>query len=134
MTECAEMTDEKMASARPRAYRVSMHRIAITALPFRGFSHRLVGADNGDVNACMYFVNAPPGKGPVLHRHPYDKIAVVHSGSARWTVEGKEFDVGPGEVLVVKAGEAHKFTNVGTEPLVQFDVHLGKQFEQENLE
>jgi mannose-6-phosphate isomerase-like protein (cupin superfamily) len=34
----------------------------------------------------------------------------------------------------VKAGEAHKFKNVGTVPLVQFDVHLGKRFEQENLE
>jgi mannose-6-phosphate isomerase-like protein (cupin superfamily) len=111
-----------------------MHRTRIVDLPTLGFSHRLVGADNGDVGACMYFVNAPPGKGPVLHRHPYDKIAIVQSGTARWTVEGADFDVGAGEVLVVKAGEAHKFKNVGTVPLVQFDVHLGKRFEQENLE
>jgi mannose-6-phosphate isomerase-like protein (cupin superfamily) len=111
-----------------------MHRARIEDLPFRGFSHRFVGADNGDTNACMYFVNAPPGKGPPLHRHPYDKIAIVQSGTARWWVEGEQFDVGAGEVLVVKAGEAHMFTNVGTDTLVQFDVHLGKQFEQENIE
>lgn len=111
-----------------------MHRVRVVDLPFRGFSHRFVGADQGDVAACCYFVNAPPGKGPVLHRHPYDKIAIVQSGRALWTVEGAEFEVGEGEMLVVKDGEAHKFRNVGDSPLVQFDVHLGRQFEQENLE
>jgi mannose-6-phosphate isomerase-like protein (cupin superfamily) len=111
-----------------------MHRTKVEELPFRGFSHRFVGADNGDVNACAYFVNAPPGKGPPLHRHPYDKIAFTQSGRARWIVDGKEFEVGVGEILVVKAGEAHKFVNVGHTPLVQIDVHLGPRFEQENLE
>ena len=111
-----------------------MFRSKVADLPFRGFSHRFVGEDNGDVGACAYFVNAPPGKGPVLHRHPYDKIAFCQSGRARWTVEGQEFEIGAGEILVVKAGEAHKFTNIGDEPLIQIDVHLGKHFEQENLE
>ncbi|HEX7938820.1 MAG TPA: cupin domain-containing protein [Gemmatimonadaceae bacterium] len=111
-----------------------MFQAKIADLPFRGFSHRLVGADCGDTNACVYFVNAPPGKGPVLHRHPYDELAIVHSGRALWTVEGREFEVGAGEVLVVKAGERHKFRNIGDTPLVSYDVHWGKQFEQENLE
>jgi len=110
-----------------------MFRTKVSNLPFRGFSHRFVGADH-DVNACSYFVNAPPGKGPVLHRHPYDKIAIVQSGRALWTVEGQEFEVGAGEMLVVKAGEAHKFRNVGEDTLVQFDVHLGREFQQEDLE
>lgn len=111
-----------------------MFRTKVEDLPFAGMSHRFVGADHGDVAACMYLVNAPPGRGPVLHRHPYDKIAVVQSGRARWTVEGQEFEVGAGEILVVKAGEAHKFRSVGEEPLVQFDVHLAREFVQEDLE
>lgn len=111
-----------------------MFHTRIADLPFRGFSHRFVGADHGHVNACAYIVNAPPGRGPVLHRHPYDKIAFVQSGRALWKVEGVEFEVGAGELLVVKAGESHKFTNVGDAPLVQIDVHLGPRFEQENLE
>ena len=44
------------------------------------------------------------------------------------------FEAGPGDILVVKAGERHKFVAVGDEPLVQIDVHLGPRFAQENLE
>ncbi len=111
-----------------------MFHSRIDALPFRGFSHRFVGADCGGVNACAYLVNAPPGRGPVLHKHPYDKIAFVQAGAARWTIDGRELLVSAGEVLVVKAGEAHKFVSVGETPLQQIDVHLGPRFEQEDLE
>lgn len=111
-----------------------MHRTTIQALPFSGMSHQFVGADHGDVAACAYLVNAPPGRGPRLHRHPYDKIAFVQAGCARWTVNGEEFEVGAGEILVVKAGEPHKFRSIGETPLVQIDVHLGPRFEQEDLE
>ena len=111
-----------------------MHRTRIDALPHVGMSHQFIGAEQGDVQACSYFVDAPPGRGPVLHRHPYDKIAYIISGRVRWTVEGTEFDAGPGEILVVKAGEAHKFRSLGPENLVQIDVHLAPRFEQENLE
>ena len=65
-----------------------MFRTKVADLPFRGTSHRFVGEDCGGVNACAYLVNAPPGRGPVLHRHPYDKIAFVQGGAARWTVDG----------------------------------------------
>ena len=111
-----------------------MFRTKVADLPFRGTSHRFVGEDCGGVDACAYLVNAPPGRGPVLHRHPYDKIAFVQGGAARWTVDGKEFVVEAGEILVVKAGEAHKFVSVGDGPLVQLDIHLGSRFEQEDLE
>jgi mannose-6-phosphate isomerase-like protein (cupin superfamily) len=111
-----------------------MFRTKVQDLPFRGMSHQFVGAENGDVAACAYLVNAPPGRGPVLHRHPYDEIAFIQAGRALWTVEGTEFEAGAGEILVVKAGEAHKFRSIGDAPLVQLDVHLGPQFEQENLE
>ena len=30
-------------------------------------------------------------EGPVLHRHSYEKIAIVQSGRALWTVAGVEF-------------------------------------------
>src|SRR5262245_15784258 len=111
-----------------------MHRIRVSDLPHRGMSHQFVGADQGDVAACAYIVNAPTGKGPVLHTHPYDKIAFVQSGRAEWTVDGNVFEVGAGEILVVKAGEAHKFRSISAEPLVQIDVHLGARFQQTNLE
>lgn len=43
-------------------------------------------------------------------------------------------EAGPGDILVVKSGEAHKFRCIGDVNLVQIDVHLGPRFIQENLE
>ncbi len=111
-----------------------MYRIRQQDLPFRGLSHEFVGAERGDTGVSAYLVNAPPGRGPVLHRHPYDKVAFIREGRALWTVEGQEFEAGAGEILVVKAGEAHKFRCIGDVNLVQIDVHLGPRFVQENLE
>jgi len=39
-----------------------------------------------------------------------------------------------GDILVVKAGEVHKFVNIGDVPLVHLDVHLNERFIQENLD
>jgi mannose-6-phosphate isomerase-like protein (cupin superfamily) len=103
-------------------------------LPFQGMSHQFIGADHGEVGISAYFVNAPPGRGPVRHRHPYDKVVFVQQGRARWTVDGRDYEAGPGDILVVKAGEVHKFTSIGDVPLIQLDVHLGPRFQQENLE
>ena len=111
-----------------------MHRIRAEDLPKTPLSRAFVGADQGDTGICAYLVNAPPGKGPRLHHHPYDKVAFVQSGRALWTVNGEEFEAGPGDILVVKAGELHKFRAVGDTPLVQLDVHLGPRFIQENVE
>lgn len=51
-----------------------MHRVRLDDLPFRGLSHAFVGAEQGDVGVSAYLVTAPPGRGPKLHRHPYDKV------------------------------------------------------------
>jgi hypothetical protein len=50
-----------------------------------------------------------------------------------WTVNGKIFEGGAGDIFVIKAGEIHSFKAIGDSPLVQFDVHLGPRFIQENL-
>jgi mannose-6-phosphate isomerase-like protein (cupin superfamily) len=111
-----------------------MYRIRVDELPVVGMSRVFVGAERGDVGISSYLVHAPPGKGPPLHFHPYDKVAFVQAGRVRWTVSGEDFEAGPGEILVVKAGEIHRFRSVGNEPLVQLDVHLGPRFIQTNVE
>lgn len=110
-----------------------MYRIRQEDLPFRGSSHQFVGADRGDVAISAYLVNAPPGRGPGPHRHPYDKVAFIREGRALWIVEGEEQEAGPGDILVVKAGEVHSFRSIGDVPLVQLDVHLSPTFIQEDL-
>jgi quercetin dioxygenase-like cupin family protein len=97
-------------------------------------SHQFVGADHGDVAMSTYFVNAPPGRGPVKHRHPYDKVVIMREGRVRWTIDGQDHEVGPGDILVIKAGEIHTFLNIGDVPALQWDVHLSPRFIQENLE
>jgi mannose-6-phosphate isomerase-like protein (cupin superfamily) len=111
-----------------------MHHVHQSQLPFVGMSHQFIGADQGDVAVSAYLVNAPPDRGPPRHRHPYDKVAFVREGRGRWTVEGHSFEVGPGDILVIKAGEVHTFVNIGEGPLVMHDIHLSPRFVQENLE
>ncbi len=80
-----------------------------------------------------FLFRGDPGSGPGPHRHPYDEVQFIQSGRGLWTVEGREFEVRGGDVLVIKAGEIHAFKAVGPDPLVQLDVHLSPKFIQENL-
>lgn len=110
-----------------------MHRTRQQDLPFFGSSHQFVGADHGAVGISAFLLHALPGRGPGPHRHPYDEVQFVQSGRGRWVVDGREFEAGAGDILVIKAGEVHEFRNIGDEPLVQLDVHLSPTFIQENL-
>ena len=111
-----------------------MYRIRVEDLPHYGISRRFVGAERGDVGISAYLVNSAPGKGPPPHHHPYDKVAFVQSGRARWIVNGETHEASAGDILVVKAGEIHSFRAIGDEPLVQLDVHLSPQFILTNVD
>jgi quercetin dioxygenase-like cupin family protein len=110
-----------------------MHHVREHDLPFAGSSYEFVGAEHGDVNVSVFLLRALPGKGPGPHRHPYDEIQFVREGRGLWTVNGKTFEGGAGDIFVIKAGEVHGFKAIGDTPLVQVDVHLSPRFIQENL-
>jgi quercetin dioxygenase-like cupin family protein len=110
-----------------------MYRIRQQDLPFQGSSHQFVGAEHGDVGISAFLLRALPGNGPGPHRHPYDEVQFVREGRGLYLVEGQEFEVGAGDILVIKAGEVHSFRCIGNTPLVQVDVHLSPRFMQENL-
>jgi quercetin dioxygenase-like cupin family protein len=110
-----------------------MHKVHRDTLAFRGSSHQFVGAEQGDVPVSLFLFTGVPGAGPGPHRHPYDEIQVIQSGRGRYVVIGTAFEAGPGDILVIKAGEVHQFTAIGPDPLVQLDVHLSPRFIQENL-
>ena len=93
-----------------------MFRIHTKDLPFDGASHEFVGADCGDVAISAFVVDALQGSGPGPHRRPYDEVVFVQSGLALWTINGEEQHAGSGE------------------PLVQLDIHLDREFQQEDLE
>lgn len=110
-----------------------MYHVRQQDLPFVGSSHEFVGAEHGDVQVSVFLLRALPGKGPGPHRHPYDEVQFVREGRGLWTVDGKTFEGGAGDIFVIKAGEIHGFKCIGDVPLVQVDVHLSPRFIQENL-
>ena len=64
---------------------------------------------------------------------PMTRFNFVHEGCGVWTVNGKTFEGGAGDIFVIKAGEVHSFKAIGDSPLIQLDVHLSPRFIQENL-
>jgi mannose-6-phosphate isomerase-like protein (cupin superfamily) len=103
-------------------------------LPSSNFSHELVGDDFGGVPACVIFVNAEPGRGPSLHKHPYAELFFVLEGEATFSDGADGRVVGAGEVVIVPPEQPHAFVNSGDAPLRQIDVHLSGQFVTDWLE
>ena len=103
-------------------------------LPFVGMSHEFVGMDHGGVGLSLFLVIGEPGRGPRLHKHDYDEIVYIIEGRSKWKVGDEEREATAGDVLLVRAGEAHKFVNSGDGPLRQFDIHLNPTFETTWLE
>jgi mannose-6-phosphate isomerase-like protein (cupin superfamily) len=60
-------------------------------------------------------------------------VQFIKEGRGLYIVDGREFEAGAGDILVIKAGEVHSFKCIGDGPLVQIDVHLSPRFIQENL-
>jgi mannose-6-phosphate isomerase-like protein (cupin superfamily) len=93
---------------------------------FQGYHH--------DANVSLIVVDAPPGGGPKLHRHPYEEVFVVQEGTATFTAGDEKIEVKSGQVVVVPAGVAHRFVNTGTGRLRQVDIHASERFVTEWLE
>lgn len=102
-------------------------------LPKDVISRDFVGAQHGGVEACVLFVDAPPGDGPRLHRHPYVEILIVLEGVSTFHDGDSSREVRAGEMAVVDAHQPHAFTNSGTTNLRQIDIHLSPTFQTEWL-
>ena len=111
-----------------------MYAVRKSDLPLIGSSYNFVGADHAGVGASIYFVEMQPGRGAPLHVHPYDEILTIQEGHARAVVGNEILELGPGDILVVKANTPHGFVNFGDSVLKQMDVHLSPRFIQTNLE
>ena len=102
-------------------------RQSATAYEFEGYAH-------GAIGASVIVVDAPPGSGPRLHRHPYAEIFVVLEGQATFTAGEAVIEAVGGQIVVVPAGVPHRFVNSGTGPLRQVDIHPNGQFITEWLD
>jgi quercetin dioxygenase-like cupin family protein len=107
--------------------------VKVDNLPYSNVAHELVGADHG-ASVTLVLVEAPPGAGPRMHSHPYEEILFVQEGEATFRLGLAERIVRAGEILIVAPGQAHAFTNTGTGPLRQLDIHVSPRFHTDWLE
>ncbi|GAB4580988.1 MAG: cupin domain-containing protein [Anaerolineales bacterium] len=101
--------------------------------PSPGGTVRFEGEAYG-AGISFFHVNNVPGAGPVLHVHPYSETWIIRSGQARFTADGTEIEVGPGDIVVVAPETPHKFKNIGTERLEIICIHASPRFIQDDLE
>jgi len=102
-------------------------------LPFVGMSYDFVGEDHG-APFSAYFVNAKPGQGPPLHKHPYVEVEFTLEGTGTMTVGDETREVNAGSIVVIPANTPHRFVNTGSGLLRQIGIHASPRFIQTNLE
>jgi mannose-6-phosphate isomerase-like protein (cupin superfamily) len=93
---------------------------------FEGYLH---GA-----GVSIILVDAPPGGGPRLHRHPYEEVFVIHEGAVTFKVGDDVIEAAGGQIVVAPANVPHKFVNSGGGRLRQTDIHASDRFITEWLE
>ncbi len=97
-------------------------------------SYEFEGGRYGDSGVSFIVVEAPPGSGPKLHKHPYEEIFVVQEGNVTFTAGDEVIEADGGQVVVMPAGVPHRFVNSGAGRLRQVDIHASKRFITEWLE
>jgi quercetin dioxygenase-like cupin family protein len=103
--------------------------------PFSGSSHKFEGHLFGDdVPVSIFFVDAQPGRGAKLHRHPYAEVFLTLEGKATFTVGDDQFEVVAGQVVIALPNEPHAFVNSGDGPLRQIDIHCNGRIIQHDLD
>jgi quercetin dioxygenase-like cupin family protein len=109
-----------------------MSFLNLTQLPFVGLSFEFHGEKQG-APISAYIVNAPLGKGPPLHTHPYIETIFMVEGLAMLTIGDETREVKAGDIAVVPANTPHRFVNSGDSILRQIDIHASPKFIQTNL-
>jgi quercetin dioxygenase-like cupin family protein len=69
--------------------------------------------ENSGATISLILDHSDPGHGPRLHRHTYDETWVVIEGNLTFQVDERRQQAGPGDIVIVPPGAAHKFTNDG---------------------
>ena len=84
-----------------------------------GYGFRKVRKPLGVTAFGANVVVMPPGYEGFLHYHDaQDELYFVHSGTARFEVEGEERELGPGSLVHVESTTPRRFSNAGDDDLV----------------
>jgi mannose-6-phosphate isomerase-like protein (cupin superfamily) len=92
-----------------------------------------IGDDIG-ARVSVIAVDAAPGAGPALHRHPYEEVFVLLEGEATFTLGDATRLARAVEIVVAPADVPHAFRNTGSDRLRQVDIHVNPRVETEWLD
>jgi mannose-6-phosphate isomerase-like protein (cupin superfamily) len=109
------------------------HVIGNDELPNNGTVYRFEGYLYGDANVSFFLSETPPGRGPELHKHPYEEVFVVQEGDLTFTVGDDTIEATGGQILVVPAGVPHRFFNSGMGRARHVDIHTSRRMTTEWL-
>ena len=79
-------------------------------------------------------INVKPGaRLSYQYHHQRDENWTVVLGIARVTLDGKDFDLKPGEHIYIKRGQKHRVSNPGTSLLRFIEVQTGEYFGEDDI-
>ena len=133
MTEIAPIRDSPAPPATPPATPGAL-RISHDDLPGPAEAHLFIGAQHGGLPISLFLVNDRPGTGPLLHRHPYAEVFVVHAGEARFEIDDLRLTATAGDILIAPAMSAHRFSNTGETQLRITAIHTAPEMNTEWLQ
>jgi mannose-6-phosphate isomerase-like protein (cupin superfamily) len=109
-------------------------RISHDDLPGPPGGHRFIGAEHGGLPISLFLVDDRPGAGPLLHRHPYAEVFVIHAGEAHFEIDEIRLTATAGDILIAPAMSAHRFINTGESQLRVTAIHTAPDMDTEWLE
>jgi mannose-6-phosphate isomerase-like protein (cupin superfamily) len=133
MTDLNPLRHHPTSPAAPATIGKSL-RISPNDLPGRPAAQRFIGAEHGGLPISLLLVNDRPGAGPLLHRHPYAEVFVIHAGEARFEIDDLRLTATAGDILVAPAMSAHRFTNTGGAQLRVTAIHTASDMDTEWLQ
>jgi mannose-6-phosphate isomerase-like protein (cupin superfamily) len=77
----------------------------------------IVSAEAGSRQLCLFEQWCEPGTGAPTHHHAVEEVLTVLEGNAEVWLNEQRTSLDAGQSLIIPAGEAHGFTNVGSAPL-----------------
>ncbi len=94
---------------------------------------------SGSIAAFELMVPAAQRLAAPAHSHDhYEETIYGIDGVLRWTVDGKQIDVGPGQALCIPRGAIHRFDNNGSQDVKALCVitpaAIGPQYFRESAE
>ena len=84
-----------------------------TGVAFQMFVDRSFGA----IHQSLFLIQYMPGAKIDPHDHTFEESYLIVAGRVRATADGKQYDLGPGDVIWTSVGCIHSFANVGGEPV-----------------